>query len=218
MKAVSSTDVIANLSWRAAIKKFDPSRKIAGDTWKALEHAMVLAPSSYGLQPWRFLVVENPKTREALRVVSWNQTQITDASHLVVLCRRVNVTPEDVQKYVDAIVAIRHVPAAALDGLKGMMLGSISNPASLGGGSMEAWTSRQVYIALGFFLSSAAMMGVDACPMEGFDPVKYDEILGLRAQGYAATVIVTAGYRASDDPYSSAAKVRFPVEQVVKHV
>lgn len=219
MQSISTSQLLDSLNWRYAVKKFDANKKIPADTWKALEKALTLSPSSYGLQPWRFVIVDNPQTRAALRAHSWNQGQITDASQLVVFCRKLAVTPEDVQAYIDDTAKTRGIPAAALDGYKGMMLGSISNPQTLGGGTgMDSWTARQCYIALGVFMTSCAVLGVDACPMEGFDPAKYDEILGLRAQGYTATVIATAGYRASDDPTASMKKVRFSVEQIVKHV
>lgn len=219
MPNVSTSAVLESFKWRYATKQFDPSKKIPAETWSALEESLILSPSSYGLQPWRFYVVNNPATRAALKAHSWNQSQITDASHLVVFARKIEVTPADVQKYIDQIAAVRGIPAAALDGYKGMMIGSVTNPGSLGGGTgMDQWTARQAYIALGFFLSAAALLGVDACPMEGFDPSKYDELLGLKAQGYTATVVATAGYRSADDASANYKKVRFPHDQVVKHI
>ena len=111
--------------------------------------------------------------------------------------------------------AVRGIPLAALETYKGMMVGSLTRtPAP----EIDVWMSRQVFIALGVFLTTAAMLGVDACPMEGFDSTKYDEILGLHAQGYSATVVTTAGYRASDDPYTKSAKVRYRHGDMVQHV
>ncbi len=218
MKPIAPSDLLDNLNWRYATKGFDATRKIAPELWTTIEKATTLAPSSYGLQPWRFVVVNNPETRATLKGVSWNQPQITDASHLIVFCRKLEVTPADVDAYIEDISRTRNVPASALDGFKKMMLGSIASPASLSGGSMHEWTSRQVYIALGFFLSACANLGVDACPMEGFDASKYDQILGLTAQGYGATVVATAGYRSIADPIAAMKKVRFPLERTVKHV
>ncbi|MCW5765376.1 MAG: NAD(P)H-dependent oxidoreductase [Phycisphaeraceae bacterium] len=206
--------VVERLGWRYATKKFDPGRKIPADRWAALEKAMILAPSSYGLQPWRFVVVNDATLRAKLRAVSWNQPQITDASHLVVFCRRAAMTPADVERYVQRIVDVRAVPAAALEQYKNMMLGTVKG---LSAEQSGAWNGRQVYIALGFFLSAAAMLGIDACPMEGFDGAKYDEILGLPAEGYHAQVVATAGYRAPDDEFGKMAKVRFADADVVKH-
>ena len=212
---ITSETLLAQLHWRAAIKKFDSAKKIPAATWQTLEQALVLSPSSYGLQPWKFFVVTDAALRATLQQHSWSQSQITDASHLVVLARRTDMTSQDVDKYVDRIAEVRSVPKAALDGYRSMMLGSISgkSPDELGN-----WNARQVYIALGGFLTCCAMLGVDACPMEGFDSTKYDEILGLHAQGYSATVVTTAGYRASDDPYTKSAKVRYRHGDMVQHV
>lgn len=213
-----SADLLRQLSWRYAVKKFDPTRRIPQQTWDALEQAAVLSPSSYGLQPWRFVVVDDPGVRARLREVSWNQSQITDASHMVVFARRAEVTPGDVEAHIARIIEVRKTTPTALNDLRRMMLESIHNPATLPGGGMVAWTRSQVYIALGFFLSACAALGIDACPMEGFDPSKYDEVLGLPAQGFHSVVVATAGYRAADDWLSPLAKVRFPRDQVVRHV
>lgn len=215
---IPANDLLSALSWRYATKKFDASRKIDAATWTALEKALVLSASSYGLQPWRFVVVSNPAVRAKLREVSWNQPQITDASHLVVFARKNEVTTADVDRLVDRMVEVRGVPRAAINDYRGMMVGSVTNPAGLPGGDMVTWTRSQTYIALGQFLASAALLGVDACPMEGFDAKAYNEILGLPAQGYSAVVVGAAGYRAADDGYAGLAKVRFKHEDMVKHV
>lgn len=209
--------VLTQLAWRYATKKFDPARRIAPEHWSALEQAALLAPSSYGLQPWKFVVVSDPALRQKLRAVSWNQPQITDASHLIVFARRAEMAPADVQRWIDRVAEVRHAPPAALAGFRDMMLGTIANPGSVPGGSFDTWTSRQVYIALGFFLSAAALLGIDACPMEGFDPAQYDQILGLPTLGYKATVVAAAGYRAADDAVApdKMAKARFPASDVI---
>lgn len=218
MKTIDPQTLLDSLGWRYAVKKFDPSRTIPEATWSTLERAAQLSPSSYGLAPWRFVVVRDPALRTRLRASAWNQPQITDASHLVVFCRKLQVTPADVEQYVDRIVEVRGTPRQALDGYRSMMLGSISDPAKVPGGSFDAWTSRQVYIALGFFMASAALLGVDVCPMEGFDPAAFDEALGLRREGYAATVLAAAGYRAADDPLAGMKKVRPAESRVVFRV
>lgn len=214
MNSIAPAQLIENLSWRYATKQFDPARKIGAEQWKTLEQAMTLAPSSYGLQPWGFVVVTDPKVREKLRAVSWNQPQITDASHLVVFCAKTNLGRTDVDRYIDRIVEVRGVPRDALAGFRDMMLGTVEAP----GANHLHWNQRQVYIALGFFLSAAAMLGIDACPMEGFDAAKYNEILGLTPQGLSATVIATAGYRSASDSFAGMKKVRFDASDVIKRV
>jgi nitroreductase len=216
MTSVDAATILDNLTWRYAVKKFDAQKKIPEATWKALEDVLVLSPSSYGLQPWKFFVIKDGAVRAALRPASWNQSQITDASHLVVFARKATVTAADVEQYVRRILQVRNAPAAALEDYKNMMLGSVNNPSGLPGGSMDTYTRSQVYIALGFFLFAAAQLGVDACPMEGFDPVKYDEILGLPAMGYRATVAAAAGYRAADDWLAPLAKVRYEAKDVIQ--
>jgi nitroreductase len=215
---ITPADLLASLSWRYATKKFDPSKKIDAALWSTLEQALVLSPSSYGLQAWRFVVVTDTAIRQKLRAVSWNQPQITDASHMVVFCRKNELTAADVDVYVDRIAQVRGASKADLEGYRNMMVGSVTNPPSLPGGDMVTYTRSQVYIALGQFLTAAALLGVDACPMEGFDPKGYNEILNLPAQGYSAVVVATAGYRAADDMFGTMKKVRFEAKDVIKHV
>ncbi len=215
MHPVSPDAVITQLKWRYATKKFDPSKKIAPDLWSKLEQAAVLAPSSYGLQPWKFVVVTDPEVRKKLHPVSYNQPQILDASHLVVFAAKNPPTPADVERHVARTAEVRGVPPTALDGFKQMMLGSLSRMTEK---DAHAWAARQCYIALGFFLAACALAGVDACPMEGFQAEQYDEILGLKTKGVSAVVIATAGYRSEADPAAKFAKSRFDVDDVVEHV
>ena len=211
MKPVADEVLLRQLQWRYATKKFDPARKISPDDWRTLEQALVQAPSSYGLQPWKFFVVTERALRERLKPVSWNQSQVTDASHLVVFAIKKNMGPADVERYVARIAEVRGASPESLEGHKKMMLGTLSRPVE----EVNIWAMHQVYIALGFFLCAAAMLGIDACPLEGFVPQKYDEILGLAEQGYGSVVLAAAGYRASDDRHIALPKVRFKTEDVV---
>jgi nitroreductase len=212
---VSPDTVLEQLKWRYATKKFDPAKKIAPELWAKLEQAAIHAPSSYGIQPWKFIVVTDPEVRKKLHPVSYNQPQILDASHLVVFAAKNPPNPEDVAAYVARTAAVRGVPVEALEGFKGMMLGALSRMDAAQG---HRWAARQTYIALGVFLASAAMMGIDACPMEGFQPDKYDEILGLKEKRLGTVVIATAGYRSPDDKNAHLAKVRFEAKDVVEHI
>src|SRR5262245_21216040 len=215
MPHVPHETALAALNWRFAVKKFDPAKKIPAVTWQTLEHALVLSPSSYGLQPWKFYVIDDPAVRAKLLPASWNQNQIVDASHLVVFAVKEEVGPADARRLIDRTAEVRGVPAASLDPYHRMMVGSLTN---LAPAEVEAWMTRQVFIALGVFLTTAAFVGVDACPMEGFEPDKYDGILGLRAKGYKSVVLAAAGYRHADDRLAAAAKVRYPHAEVVEHV
>lgn len=202
--------------WRYAVKAFDAARKIPDAAWKALEETLVLSPSSYGLQPWRFLVVTDPARRAALRPASWGQSQVTDASHYVVFTSRTGMDEADVDRFIARTAEVRGVPAEALAQYRGMMIGDVvKGPRSK---HIADWAARQTYIALGNFMTSAAAIGVDTCPMEGIDPVKYDEILGLAGSGYRTVVACAAGYRSAADKYASAPKVRYAASEVVRHV
>jgi nitroreductase len=215
MTTLSDAELLTQLNWRYAVKKFDAAKKIPAETWSALEQSLVLSPSSYGLQPWKFFIVENPEVRKQLLPVSWGQNQIVEASHLVVFAVKKDVGPADAERLIQRISEVRGVPAAALDGYKKMMTGSLSRTTPT---EIDVWMSRQVFIALGVFLTSCAAVGVDACPMEGFQPEKYDEILGLTAKGFASRVIATAGYRAADDSYATMKKVRYPESDVLERI
>jgi len=210
--ATTPDALLSSLRWRIATKKFDPARKIPAPLWSALEEALVLAPSSYGLQPYKFFVIEDKALRAKLRPASWGQSQIVDADKLVVFAVKKDLGPDHVERYVDRISEVRRLPKEALEGYKKTMLGSVSQPQE----RVQAWAMRQVYIALGVFLTSAAALGVDACPMEGIDQTQYDSILGLPAKGWNAVFVATAGYRADDDAYAKLAKVRFEKHELIE--
>lgn len=208
-------DVLAQLKWRYATKRFDLARKIPGDLWARLEEALTLSPSSYGLQPWKFFVVTDPAVRAKLAPVAWNQAQITTASHLVVFAVRKNMGAADAQRLAARTAEVRGVPVESVEAYKNMVAGAFSR---LAPEQIDAWMARQVYIALGVFLTTAAMLGVDACPMEGFQPEKFDEILGLMEKGYGSVVLAAAGYRSPDDKNATLEKVRYPKDEVIEHI
>jgi nitroreductase len=216
MSAINSKQLLEQLNWRYATKQFDPNRKISAADWATLEDALTLTASSGGLQPLKFIVVTDPAMRAKLSPASYGQPQITAASHLVVFAARDNMTEADVDKFIQRIAEVRKVPVESLAQYRGMLVGGIvqaqDEPAR------KAWARNQAYIALGNFLASAAMLGIDACPMEGFDRNQYDEILGLKAKGYASAVIATVGYRSAEDKYSAAPKVRFSKEQLFVNI
>jgi nitroreductase len=214
MDALSPAALVQRLEWRYAVKKFDPARRIPGDAWAALERALVLTPSSFGLQPWRFVVVRDPAVRERLLPCSWNQRQVVDASHLVVFAIRRGVDAGQVRRFLDRSAALRGTPPGAFEAHGDMIRRFLARP----GFAVDTWSTHQVYIALGNFMTAAAAMGIDTCPMEGLDPAKYDAILDLPAQGFATVVAAAAGYRSADDANATLAKVRFPDGEVVTRV
>lgn len=211
----TSAQIKSALEWRYATKRFDASRKITPTDWQTLQESLHLAPSSYGIQPWKFLVIENPELREKLKAVSWNQTQVTDASHYVVFTYKESIDTNFIQKYIDRVAEVRQAPPAALDGYKNML---IENLAKAPAEKINIWSQRQSYIAMGFLLQTAALLNIDATPMEGLDPVAYDKILGLEGSGWKTVATVALGYRHPDDAAQNLKKVRFDQENVIKYV
>lgn len=216
MKTIAPEQLLEQLNWRYATKQFDPTRKIPAEQWAALEEALHLSPSSLGMQQWAFVVVADPAVREQLKAASWGQPQITDASHLVVFTAKKEVTEKDVDVYMQRVAEVRGVSQADLSGFRDMVAGSVLQGKSPG--ERAVWTSRQVYIPIGVLLTSAALMGLDACPMEGINPAEYDRILGLDEKSLTALAVVTVGYRSPEDQYARLPKVRFAAEEVILHV
>ncbi len=208
--------ILQTLQWRYATKKFDSEKKIPDDAWQALEQSLVLSPSSFGLQPWKFFVVRNDDLRQQLVEHSFDQPQIADASHLVVLAIKTDIGADDIPPYIERIKEVRDVPEEKVEGLANMIKGYLKEPPFPL--EPDKWSAKQVYLALGFFLYSAALLGIDTCAMEGFIPSKYDEILGLKEQGYSAVVLCTAGYRSEEDKTADMPKVRYETEKVVQYI
>lgn len=213
-KTVSNETLLRQLNWRYATKKFDPTRKISAEDWNTLEQALVLTPSSFGLQPWKFFVVNTPEIREKLVPASWNQRQIVDASHLLVFAIKKQLGHREIEAHIKRVAQVRNMALESLQPYQSLMLNKlVEGPISL---NINAWAARQAYIALGNFLTSAAMLGIDTCAIEGLEPEQYDEILGLSKRNLATVVACAAGYRAGDDKYSSAPKVRFSQSEVIE--
>jgi nitroreductase len=204
------------LQWRYATKVFDATRKIPADVWQTLERALVLTPTSYGLQPYRFLVINDPVKRAELLPHSWNQKQVVDASHFVVFTARTKMTGADVNKLITRISDIRKIPAESLNFYRDLMLGDVVNGPR--GKTAHEWATRQTYLALGNLMTCAAVLGVDACPMEGLEPAEYDRVLGLSGGDYATVVACALGYRAATDKYASLPKVRYEAKELVQQV
>jgi len=215
-RPVSNDTLLTQLRWRYATKQFDPARKISPADWQTLEESLVLTPSSFGLQPWRFIVVTDPATKEKLVPASWDQRQVADASHVIVFAIKKNLGPVDVDRYLGRIADVRGVTRESLNGFREVLLDFLAQPAAQF--DPQHWASRQAYIALGNLLTSAALLGIDTCPMEGIEPAKYDEILGLAGKGYQTVVAAAVGYRSAGDKYATLPKVRFALEEIITHV
>lgn len=194
-----------DLNWRYATKKFDSEKEISKEDLNTLLESIQLSASSYGLQPYEIIVVKNEKIREQLKAAAWNQTQITDASYVLVFANLKSVNEAYVDTYLDNIAETRNMSREDLKGMEDMIKSTtLQLPAEL----QNTWAAKQAYIALGNLLSAAASLKIDTCPMEGFDAAKFDEILGLGEKNLTTAVIAPIGYRSEEDHYQHLAKVR----------
>jgi len=196
---------IENLKWRYATKQFDSSKKISFENLEKLKEAIQLSVSSYGLQLYKVIIVENMYLREKLKSVSWQQNQITEASHLVVFCNYTNVKDKHVDDFLNMTAKSQDIEVKNLSGYGDFMKGKIKEMTT---SESLNWTSRQTYLALGNLLNACAELKIDSCPMEGFEPEQYNNILKLSEKGLNAAVIATIGYRSNEDHTQNRPKVR----------
>lgn len=202
---------LENQNWRYATKKFDATKKISTEDLQILKEAVQLSTSSYGLQPYKVLIIENPAIREQLKPFSWNQTQITEASHLFVFVNFVDVKEEHIDSYMNNMAQTRGLNIEDLKGYSDFMKSKlVSLPIDI----KSNWTSKQTYLALGNLLNAAAELKIDVTPMEGFEPEKYNEILGLDKLGLNASLVATIGYRHEEDATQHYPKVRKPLDEL----
>ena len=206
---------IENQNWRYATKKFDATKKVSTEDLETLKKAIQLSSSSYGLQLYKVFIIENPEVRAQLQPVSWGQSQIVDASHLLVFANIVNVQESHIDAYVQNIADTRGLSIEDLKGYSDFMKSKI---VPLPVEQKAVWTSKQTYVALGNLLNAAAELKIDVTPMEGFEPEKYNEILGLDKLGLNASLVAAIGYRHEEDATQHYAKVRKPIEELFETI
>ena len=207
--------IVEDMKWRYACKKFDPAKKLSEEEVDTLLESLRLTASSYGLQPWKFLLVKNEKTREELTAAAFGQQQVKDASHLIVLCEKEEMNEEHVDAFLKDTSETRGVDLESLQGFKNMLMKMIvQKPVE----KKLSWAKNQIYIAMGTLLAVCARLRVDSCPMEGFKPNEVDRILKLRERGLRSVLMCPVGHRAEDDVYTERLKVRFKKEEVVEVV
>jgi nitroreductase len=205
--------MLERLHWRYAVKRFDPGRKLDAETWEALEESLILAPSSFGLQPWKFVVVTDPAIKAKLPEISYNQKQPLDCSHMVVLAARESMNADYVRDYIQTVETERGLPSDTLSKYRDILISTVAAKEN-----QLDWNARQVYIALGQLMVAAAMLGVDTCPMEGILADEYDKLLGLTGSGFATVVGCAVGYRHPEDTQAEAKKVRFTDDVLVQRI
>jgi nitroreductase len=196
---------IENQNWRYATKKFDNTRKVSKEDLEFLKESIRLSSSSYGLQPYKVFIIENPEIRAKLQPASWGQSQIVDASQVIVFANQVNVGNTEIDAYFDNMSKTRNIPLEALQGYMDFMKGGINAKSEE---DRNVWTSKQTYLALANLLNAAAELKIDVTPMEGFVASEYNEILGLNKLNLNASVVATIGYRHAEDDTQHYTKVR----------
>ncbi|SFO00047.1 Nitroreductase [Chitinophaga sp. YR627] len=203
--------ILDKFHWRYATKKFDPARRIPERQLHLLTEAIRLAPSSYGLQHYRLLVITDETIRQQLASAAWNQPQLLEASHVLLFAAETRIDETFVKDNIDLMATTRGVERETLAGWESMIMDGIRLRSH--GEVMLNWAQKQAYIGLGVAVSVAAEMGIDSCPMEGFDVKEFDRILHLGEENLTATVLLPVGYRAADDMYVQLPKVRRPEAQ-----
>jgi nitroreductase len=208
-------ELLKNLEWRYATKNFDPERKVNTADLEKLKRAIQLSVSSYGLQFYKVLIIEDQEIRKELKPVSWNQNQITDASHLFVFCNYNEIKTEDINAFIRLTAKTRNINFDNLQGYGDFISAKLNEKTKA---QQTNWLERQPYLALSTLLMACAELKIDACPMEGFETDKYNEILGLKEKGLNACVIATVGYRMPGDNLRHTPKVRKPMNQLFEEV
>ena len=198
-------NIIDRLNWRYATKKFDSERKLTLDQINTLKHAFNLTASSYGLQPIKLVVISNQEFKNNLLQSSMNQQQVVQCSHLLVICIDTKIDEAYIETYFKRITDIRKTPANILESFKKSLINEFND---MSNSSIFSWSKNQAYLALGNLLTVCSVEGIDSCPMEGFLPDKYDEILGLKPKNLKSVLVMPVGFRSSDDKFSSLKKVR----------
>lgn len=196
---------IENQNWRYATKKFDASKKISKEDLNTLKEAIRLSSSSYGLQPYKVIIVENPELRAKIQPAAWGQSQIVEASHLIIFANETQVENQTIDNFIANVSATRNIPVDSLSGYADFMKSKL---VTLPEENKKNWTAKQTYLALGNLLNAAAELKIDVTPMEGFVAEEVNEILGLDKQGLNTSLIATLGYRHIEDNTQHYRKVR----------
>ena len=198
-------NIIDSLKWRYAVKKFDTNKNLSEIQIETLKEAFNLTATSYGLQPLKLVIIKNKKIQEKLVPFSWNQQQILQASHLLVICVKDNYTTKEVENYFNLVQKIRNTPDEVINPFKKFLTAEIAKKTQK---ELYISNKNQAYIALGNLLTVCASQEIDSCPMEGFTPDKYDEILDLTKDNLKSVLVLPVGFRASDDYMKDLTKVR----------
>jgi nitroreductase len=208
-------EILDQLNWRYACKKFDTEKKLSPEQVDTLVKAFNLTATSYGLQPMKLQVITNTDLREKLFANSFNQAQVKDASHLFVITAKTNMNQSDIDAYFDLIDDLRATPKELIAPYRAHLTNWVASESE---NNMDIWARKQTYIALGNLLNVCAVIGVDSCPMEGFDANAYDEILNLKETDYTTSLVLPVGFRHEEDFMSQLKKVRMEESKIVSFI
>ncbi len=206
------SNIIKHLNWRYATKKFDSTKKLSKDKINTIKEAFNLTATSFGLQTISLVIVSNDDLKASLVPHAYYQNQVSEASHLLVICIQEDILDSDVNLYFDSVKNIRNTPETILNPFRKNLLKTMQDKSVE---NRQLWSKNQAYIALGNLMTVCAVEGIDSCPMEGFIPEKYDEVLKLKERGLKSVLLLPVGYRADDDMFATLKKVRKPLDETI---
>lgn len=207
-----SINIIEKLKWRYATKKFDASKRLSQSKLNVLTESFNLTATSYGLQPLKMLVIGNTALKEQLVPITMKQQQVKNASHVLVLCTETEMNSDYIKQYFNLVAETRNTSRDVLSSFEGFLIDEFSEKSKT---NLDTWMAKQAYLALGNLLTVCALEDIDSCPIEGFEPTKYDELLGLKEKGLKSVLVLAVGYRSEDDFFSGLEKVRRGVDEVI---
>ncbi|CAM3505893.1 nitroreductase family protein [Zobellia roscoffensis] len=205
-------DSIKDLEWRYAVKKFNSEKILPQEKIERLKQAFNLTATSYGLQPITLAVIHNKGLQNKLVEHSYGQQQVAQASHVLVICIQNDINETYINKYFEQVKKVRGTSQDILDPFKNALMADFSKKEVH---EIEQWSKNQAYLALGNLLTICALEKIDSCPMEGFVPSVYDDILNLKKNGLTSVLVLPVGYRADDDVFSEFKKVRKNLEESI---
>ncbi len=208
-------NIIDSLKWRYAVKKFDSEKQLSDSQINTLKEAFNLTATSYGLQPLKLVIVKNKEIQQQLVPHSWNQQQVLQVSHLLVICTKDNFTTKEVTNYFNLVQKLRNTPDDVITPFKEFLTAEISKKTQE---ELFLWNKNQAYIALGNLLTVCAIEKIDTCPMEGFTPEKYDEVLNLKEQNLKSVLVLPVGFRANDDYMKDLKKIRKETQETILEI
>lgn len=204
--------IIDALSWRYATKSFDTNKKVSNKKLNILLEAFNLTATSYGLQPVKLVVLQNKKVQQALVAHSMQQKQVAEASHVLIFCIETQINSQYIETYFNLVKQIRNTPDEILKPFRDFLITDFEQKTQE---EIKLWATKQAYLIMGNLLTVCALQGIDACPMEGFEPDQYDSILNLKKHKLQSVLVLPIGYRSDNDFFASLKKVRKPLNKSV---